>query len=570
MPELSGNALKVAKARYLDGDTWQRRVEIVGRSAASVEVTDQAVYEERFGQMIYDFDFLPAGRILRNCGRPRGSLFNCYHLPMDDSREGIGQYYKDSLILWGEGGGVGVNLSYLRPKGAPIRGVGGHSSGPVSFLTASDAIAETIESGGSRRAAGLAMINVNHPDTPLLIDAKLKDAILSHYNISIGVTEDFLMSVEKKEDWTFKFNQQEYGTVKARTLWNKIIKNMVECAEPGLLNWDTLRRNNSYYYDQVMGTNPCGEAVLEPYGVCDLGSVVLPSHVINVNTNWVKLEETIALGVRFLDNIIEINKYVLDKIRIKAHNSRRIGLGVLGMAEYLFAKKLRYGSPEAVREVERVMKFVRDAVYKTLVSLSIEKGSFPKFEPVEYGKSDFIRSLPVSLRMDVKRHGTRCVTGLAIAPTGTISQLPEYTGGIEPLTFKAYVRRDRVGNRTYVHPLYKELLQSEDEVPDWFVDSSELKPEDHLDTQVAVQKYVDGAVSKTINLPRKFTQSALSDLLLEYIRDLKGVTVYVDGSREGQIYNKISEAEAIAHLESEDETSDELVNIDCSTGTCEL
>lgn len=570
MPELTGNALKVAEARYLDGDTWQRRVEIVGRSAASVERKDQASYEDKFGQMIYDFDFLPAGRILRNCGRPRGSLFNCYHLPMDDSREGIGQYYKDSLILWGEGGGVGVNLSYLRPKGAPIRGVGGHSSGPVSFLTASDAIAETIESGGSRRAAGLALMHVGHPDTPLLIDAKLKDKILSHYNISIAVTDEFLMAVEKKEDWTFRFNQQEYDSVKAQTLWNKIIKNMVECAEPGLLNWDTLRRNNSYYYDQVMGTNPCGEAILEPYGVCDLGSIILPNHIMNVNTNWVKLEETITHAVRFLDNIIEINKYVLDKIRIKATQSRRIGLGVLGMAEYLFAKKLRYGSPDAIREVERVMKFIRDTVYKTLVALAIEKGSFPKFEASEYGKADFVRSLPASLRMDIKRHGTRCVTGIAIAPTGTISQLPEYTGGIEPLTFKAYERNDRVGDRVYVHPLYKEFLHTEGNAPDWFVDTNDLKPEDHLDTQVAVQKYVDGAVSKTINLPKNFTQSALSGLLLEYIRDLKGVTVYVDGSREGQIYNQISKADVVKHLAEEKNLTDELVNIDCATGTCEI
>jgi ribonucleoside-diphosphate reductase alpha chain len=573
MPELNGNAKKVAEARYLDGDTWQRRVEIVGRSAASVEHVNQQHYEEKFSQMIYDLDFLPAGRIIRNCGRPRGSLFNCYHVPIDDSREGIGQYYKDSLILWGEGGGVGTNLSFLRPRGAPIRGVGGKSSGPVSFLIASDAIAGTIESGGSRRAAGLAMINVEHPDTPLLIDAKLKDKVLSHYNISIGVTDDFLTSVESDKEWKFHFAQQEYGSIPARKLWKKIISNMIKCAEPGLLNWTNMRRNNSYYYDQVSCTNPCGEAILEPYGVCDLGSIVLPNHIMNVNTNWVKLEETISYAVRFLDNIIDINKYVLDKIRMKAHASRRIGLGVIGMAEYLFAKKMRYGSPDAIREVERVMKFIRDTTYKTLVALAMEKGAFPKFESVEYGKADFVRSLPVSLRMDIKKHGTRCVTGLAIAPTGTISQLAGFTGGIEPLMYKAYLRKDRVGDRIYVHPLYKDLINEYTELPKWFVDSADLSPEDHLDTQASVQKFVDGAVSKTINLPKNFTQSALSDLLLEYIHDLKGVTIYVDGSREGQIYNKMTDKEVSAYLVSEEIdklTSDEIVNIDCKTGTCEL
>jgi ribonucleoside-diphosphate reductase alpha chain len=457
---LSENALKVAESRYLmGGEDWQQCVERVGRTVAVAENSHAIEYADKFAEIIYNLDFLPGGRILRNAGRQRGSMFNCYHLPMGDSREEIGQFYKDSLILWGEGGGIGVNVSHLRPEGAPIKGVGGQSSGPVSFLEASDCIARTVESGGSRRAAALALMNVTHPDILKFIDAKLEHGYLSCYNISVAVTDDFLVAVEADDDWEFKFAHQAYGTVPAREIWDKIVENMVACAEPGLLNWDKLIKNNSYYYDPVLGTNPCGEAVLSPYDVCDLGSLVLPNFITGtINTNWKKLEETIKIAVRFLDDVIDVNKYVLQEIDVKAHNSRRIGLGVMGLAEYLFAKKVKYGSPKAINEIERLMRFIRDRTYETLVELAMEKGAFPKFDPIAYGKASFIRKLPASLRMDIKKHGVRCVTGMAIAPTGTISLIADVTSSIEPLFRKAYMRQDRVGDRMYVHPIYRSLL----------------------------------------------------------------------------------------------------------------
>lgn len=569
---LSENAIKVAESRYfMEGEDWQQCAERVGRTVAVAENSHAAEYAEKFSEIIYNLDFLPGGRILRNAGRQRGSMFNCYHLPMGDSREEIGQFYKDSLILWGEGGGIGVNISFLRPEGAPIKGVGGQSSGPVSFLEASDCIAQKVESGGSRRAAALALMSVTHPDIMKFIDAKLMHGSLACYNISVAVTDDFLEAVEANEDWEFKFAHLSYGTVKARAIWDKIVDNMVSCAEPGLLNWDKLIKNNSYYYDPVLGTNPCGEAVLSPYDVCDLGSLVLPNFITGtVNTNWKKLEETIQIAVRFLDDVIDVNKYVLQEIDVKAHNSRRIGLGVMGLAEYLFAKKLHYGSPKAIYEVERLMRFIRDKTYETLVSLAQEKGAFPKFDPIAYGKASFIRKLPASLRMSIKQHGVRCVTGLAIAPTGTISLIADVTSGIEPLFRKAYLRQDRVGDRMYIHPIYRNILENKEETPDWYVDTDDLKPSDHFEIQAIVQKYVDGAVSKTINMPEGTTPEQLSSLTLEYIHDLKGVTVYVDGSREGQILNKVSEKDVLKSLKAN--KADSQVgpeSIECASGMCE-
>lgn len=572
--KLSANALAVAKNRYfMEDESWEDCARRSGSEAGRVENGDTAKYIEAFSEMIYEMDFLPGGRILRNTRRARGSLFNCYVLPIGDSIEEIGQFMKDSLILWSEGGGVGCNFSYLRPRGTAIKGKGGTSSGPVSFLESSDALANTIESGGSRRAAALACMHVSHPDILEFIDVKLTHGKLRHYNLSVAVNEDFLESVESNKDWQFKFAQQNYGTIKAREIWDKIIENMINCAEPGLLNWRNLQSNNSYYFDPILSTNPCGEVALGSYGVCDLGSIVLTNFVKGrTTTNWKKMEYVLKLAVRFLDNIIDINKYVLKEIDINAHNGRRIGIGVMGLAEYLFAKKLRYGSKEAIYEVERLMRFIRDTVYEASIELAVEKGAFPKFDFVNFGKAHFVRSLPASMRMSIKKHGVRNVSLMAVAPTGTISLLPEVTSGIEPLFRKAYLRSDRVSERMYVHPLYKEALvnNNEKEIRDWFVDTDDLKPTDHFETQAIIQKYVDGALSKTINLPKGTTPEELSDLTLEYIYDLKGVTVYVDESREGQILNKVSETEVKKHLAEKKEISEDMDVAECATGSCEI
>ena len=598
---LSENALTVAKSRYfMNGEDWFECTKRAATTVAMPEIVDKKKITESFHEMIYNKDFIPGGRILRNSARPRGSLFNCYHLPIGDSIEEIGQFYKDALTLWSEGGGVGVNFSSLRPKNDQIFGKGGKSSGMVSFMGGADFISRLIESGGSRRAAAIGHIDVSHPELLDFIDAKiskpdvgkwLKDGTpaeiqeyvkenvdigaLSHFNISVMVNHEFLEKVEGDKDWSFKFKQKNYGTVKARDIWNKIITNMINCAEPGLINWSTFSKNNSYYFEPVLGTNPCGETTLGPYGVCDLGSLVLPNFITgNVNTNWKKLEYVIKLAVRFLDNVIEVNKYVLKEIDINAHKSRRIGVGVIGLAEYLFAKGTRYGSQKAVRETEALMQFIRNTVYQASVELAIEKGAFPQFDSMPYGKASFIRKLPAQLRMDIKKYGVRNCTLMALAPTGTISLLADYTSAIEPLFAKAMKRNDRVSSRVYIHPRYKEFIESKEEIPEWFVDSFDLEPKDHFEMQVACQRYCDASVSKTINLPSDTKEEDLSALLLEYIYDLKGVTVYRDGSKTGQILNRMNEHAVRNYLTTKNAKNVE-VNLDvdqvqCATGTCDL
>jgi len=573
--KLSENALTVAENRYfMEGETWEDCARRVGTEVSRAENGHTSKYGEEFSEMIYNMDFLPGGRILRNTRRARGSLFNCYVLPIGDSIEEIGQFMKDSLILWSEGGGVGVNYSGLRPRGAIIKGKGGVSSGPVSFLEASEALANTIESGGSRRAAAMGLMHVSHPDILEFIDVKLTHGKLEHYNLSVAVNDDFLEAVEADKDWHFKFAQLDYGKIKARTIWDKIIKNMVSSAEPGLLNWGNLTSNNSYYFDPILSTNPCGEVPLGSYGVCDLGSIVLSNFVKGrITTNWKKMEYIIKLAVRFLDNVIDINKYVLREIDINAHNGRRIGIGIMGLAEYLFAKKLRYGSKEAIYEIERLMRFIRDTIYEAAIELALEKGAFPKFDPVNYGKAHFIRSLPAAMRMSIKKHGIRNVSLMAVAPTGTISLLPEATSGIEPLPYKAYKRVDRISDRIYVHSMYKDMLDGKlgDDAREWYVDTTDLDPADHFETQSIIQKYVDGALSKTINLQKGTTTEELSDITLEYIHDLKGVTVYVDGSRKDQPVTSASEEEVKNYFANKKELIEEsAIEINCTTGSCDI
>jgi ribonucleoside-diphosphate reductase alpha chain len=573
MPDLSESAKNIITKRYLikgQETTWEECAGRSGIEVASAEPKENSTWADLFSEMIFNLDFLPAGRILRNAGRTRGSMFNCYVLPYGDSIKEIGEFNANALELWADGGGVGTNSSFLRPRGAPIMGRGGNSSGPVSFLRYSNAGANTIESGGQRRAAALSMMSVSHPDIFNFMDAKLVDKVLDAFNISVAVTEKFLAAVETNSSWELKFNNQVAKTIQARTLWNKLIKNMIDCAEPGIINWDKLRENNSYYFAPIYATNPCGEAPMEPYGVCCLGSIVLPNFIKgSSSTNWAKLGQTIKLAVRFLDNVIDVNKYSLEQIERRAKEGRRIGLGVMGLAQYLFAKQIEYGSPRAVRETERLMRFIRDNVYQSLVELSSEKGSFPKFDSQAYSKAKFIRTLPASLRMDIKEYGSRCVTGMAIAPTGTISLIPEVQSGIEPLYLGAYKRNDKLGERVYIHPTYrKAILENNGELPDWFVDTSSLEPSDHLEMQVVVQKYVDGAVSKTINLPSGFKPANLNKLLLEYIYDIKGCAVYVDGSREGQVLNKITEEEALENIKLAGAWED--ADPGCATGTCEI
>lgn len=575
MKTLSENSQIIVNDRYaLDKDKGESWEEISLRSAlgAAQAEPSPSKYTEAFHEMIGNQYFIPAGRILRNSGRNRGSLLNCYVLGLGDSIEEIGQFKKDSLTLWSEGGGVGTTLSPLRPSGDIIVGKGGTSSGAVSFAHSFEGDASTIESGGSRRAAGKLDMIVTHPELENFINAKIKDGTLSHFNISVSTVGNFIEAVERDQDWTFMFNQKKYQTVKARYIWDLIITNMLNHAEPGIINLDNMIKNNSYYCAPVETTNPCGEAPLAVNEACDLGSFVLSNFVKGTRTDWKGLEANTHLANRFLDNVLTTNKYILDKIKIAAQNTRKVGMGYMGLADYLFLKAIRYGSKESFVEAERLTKFLRDVSYESSIKLAVEKGSFPKFDPILYGKASFVRKLPATTRMDIKKYGIRNCTTMAMAPTGTISLIPECSSGIEPIPSKGYIRKDRVSDRTYIHPVAERCIVEGGEFPDWFVDAHDVDPKDHLEMQAVIQKYTDGAVSKTINLPKSATKKELSNLLLEYIHDLKGVTVYRDGSREGQPINPLSEKEIkkIVLKNLNRDTTNTADDMSCVSGKCEL
>ena len=556
---ISTNAQNIINKRYLqEGETsWADIAGRIGKAVGSDDVS----------QMINDMLFIPGGRILRNVGRERGSLFNCYNLPIGDSREEIGDCIKNCLILWGEGGGCGVNFSTLRPKGTAIKGVGGTSSGLVSFMRALDGVAATVESGGQRRAASLGLCEVWHPEILRFANCKTKEGDISYFNISVGITERFIQAVQERKPWELHFNKQVYETVPSETLWECFISNMLKNGEPGFINMDNLRTNNSWYFAPITGCNPCGEATLDSYGVCNLGSLVLPNFVSNGRVGWAALGRAIERLVFLLDTCIDLNKYTLQEVKRTAQRSRRVGVGTMGYADMLFKLGLRYGSIDAIDFTERLFKFIRNAAYTASIKLSCDKGSFPAFESNQYCQSKFVRTLSPSMRKDIRKYGTRNVTLLAMAPTGTISLIPETTSGIEPLFSKAYKRTDRISNRIYIHQKYKEILESGGETPDWLVDTSDLQPEDHINTQVAIQRYVDGAVSKTLNVPEDFSSDELSELLLESILDIKGMTLYKEGSRKEQILTPLNEEEARTHINEATSEQDDTA-VDCDGGSC--
>jgi ribonucleoside-diphosphate reductase alpha chain len=401
------------------------------------------------------------------------------------------------------------------------------------------------------------------------------DGSISYFNISVNITKSFLEAVLAGGEWPLTFRGKVWKTVKAVDLWWKILNNMVDVAEPGMLIWDNLIKNNSYYFAPITGTNPCGEACLAPYDVCDLGSIVLTSFIepVSGRTKWQDLERTITLAVRFLDNVIDVNKYRLEANKRMAYNGRRIGLGVMGLAEYLFAKEVRYGSNEALKETAEVLKCLRDTAYNASVELAKEKGAFPAYEKVQYHKASFIRHLPAAIRRNIATHSIRNVTLLALAPTGTISLIPEVSGSIEPLFSKSYKRADRLGDRIYIHPITKRLIDMEaQEIPNWFVATPDLSTMDHLDMQSLCQKYIDGAVSKTINIKEDTTAEDLSPILFEYLYDIKGVTVYRDGSRSGQVLNHISIDEARDYVKKHKDVDSTPApeSAECASGACEI
>jgi ribonucleoside-diphosphate reductase alpha chain len=518
-------------------EIWTR----VAWGVAQIEKTPEArkKWEKKFYEAMDGFHFVPAGRILSGAGTGYAvTYYNCYVLPSpDDSRGGILDNIKDMVEVMARAGGVGINLSTLRPKGSYIKSVNGHSSGPMSWAQLySVATGDVVIQGGSRRGALMLMLNDDHPDIEEFITCKLQPHWIEHANLSIAASDGFMDAIKNDADWDLKWEGKVVKTVRARDLWDKICKAAWQSAEPGFVFMERYNKwSNTWYYEDINCVNPCGEQGLGPWSVCNLGSLNLSAYVTDGEMDWQLLADHSRTATRMLDNVIDSNYYFFEENKLAQLGTRRIGLGTMGLADALIKMKIRYGSDESLTVIEKIYQTVRDNAYDASVDLAIEKGAFPYFDSEKYMQGHFIQQLPAEIQERIREHGTRNGVLISQQPTGTISLFSGCSSGIEPVYDFATVRRDRTGEHIMYHPLYEEWKNAHpDEVaPDYFASTNDLTPEDHIKVQAAVQKYTDASISKTVNAPNGYTVDQVKELYMKsYDMGCKGITFYRDGSRD--------------------------------------
>lgn len=562
------------KYRWRDEKSIEDNIKRVAREAAKVEETEEKKreWEEKFYKLMEDTKFLPGGRILAGIGTSmHQTLFNCFTLPViEDSIEGIFEAVKLNAIIHSLGGGTGANFSTIRPEGAEVKTKGGTASGPVSFMTVFDAETKTITTGNARKGANMGILNVDHPDIEKFITAKHTPGVLTQFNISVGITDEFIDAVVNDRDWELKFNGRVYRVVKARDLWNLIVKSAYDYAEPGVINLSTINRmNNLYYMENIQSTNPCGEQPLPPAGCCLLGSFNLTQFVVepfteNARFDLEGLSKYVPIAVRLLDNIIEISKYPLPIYEEEEKTKRRMGIGIMGLGSTLAMLGLRYSSPEGRRQAELIIKTIRDSAYKASSILAKEKGTFKYFDRDKYLQGEFIKRLPEDIRELIKENGIHNSHLISIAPTGTLSVVANnVSSGIEPIFSLSYKRRVKISSDSirgdyfeeyevmdYAYKLYREL-KGDGPIPPYFETAYDIKPEDHLEMLKTISYYVDSSVSKTINVPRDYPIDSFFNLFLSAMQGgVKGLTVYREGSREGiLIREEVKKAEKIGKPE---------------------
>jgi len=546
-------------------DTWTR----VAKALAAPE-TDPAVWAPRFEAAMRDFRFLPAGRILAGAGTGRTvTLHNCFVMgTIGDDMGAIFAHLREAALTMQQGGGIGYDFSTLRPKGAPVKGVGADASGPLSFMEVWDSMCRTIMSAGSRRGAMMATLRCDHPDIEDFITAKQTPGRLTMFNVSVLATDPFMAAVKSDQDWALQFGGKVYRTVKARALWDKIMRATYDYAEPGVIFIDRINaRNNLAYCETIAATNPCGEQPLPPYGTCLLGSINLARLVVDpfsaqARLDQKALEDLIAVAVRMMDNVVEASQYPVDAQRREAVEKRRIGLGVTGLADALIMCGLRYGSPDAVAATRGWMAAFRDAAYGASVDLAAEKGPFPLFDRDKYLSGETIRTLPAGLRERIARHGIRNALVTSIAPTGTISLFADnVSSGLEPVFSFSYTRHvtQRDGSKRaeevsdYAYRLFRTLKGDSAALPDYFVDAQILAPADHLVMQAAVQDYIDSSISKTINVPEDFPFATFADVYMQaYDMGCKGCTTYRPSAVRGAVLEVKKDKKPAAEVAQDD------------------
>jgi ribonucleoside-diphosphate reductase alpha chain len=558
-------------SKPLETEPEQVKERVANALASSESPTVREYWVESFRNILFD-KFIPGGRILAGAGVSGLTLQNCFVLPSPhDSRSGIMDRLKEMAETHSRGGGVGLNLSSLRPRYAHVIGVNGISSGAVSWGKMFNLSTGLIEQGGSRRGATMLMINDWHPDVMEFITAKHTPGEFENVNMSVCISDAFMEAVKADLDWDLVFPDTKdpdydsvwdgnldrwialnkgvkvYKTVRAREIWNAIVESAWASAEPGLHFLERSNKmSNSWYFAPLVATNPCGEQPLEAYGVCTLGAIDLSRFVKDKTVDWDDLKFTVATAVRFLDNVIDINEYHFESIYKNHTGNRRIGLGVMGLAEMLLRLNIKYGSAESVAFIDELFETIATEAYMTSSSIAKEKGSFPKYDEEKYLMSGFTQALPKSVRSTIKENGIRNICILTVAPTGTTGTMVGTSTGVEPYFNWRYTRTSRLGVHTETVPVLNDLGIEVNNLPDYCVTAMDLKPEAHVAVQAAVQRWVDSAISKTTNCPSDYTVKQTNDLyMLAYDLGCKGITIYRDNSREIQVLNNIQEEDDV-------------------------
>lgn len=583
-----GFSLEMFKNKYAftESETWEQFARRVAVQMAKAELPEkQKQYEDLFYQIIVDNEFVPGGRICHNSGRTFAQLLNCFVLGSElDSKEGWGKFASELIVTSMAHGGCGTDFSDVRPSGATIGDQKGTCPGPVALMKLGNGLAEPIKAGGGRRVALMFSLDLHNTDIEDFLDSKLTKGQLSYANISVRShnTIEFIKAVKTDADWELSWKGQYKKTIKARYLWDKIVKNAWLSAEPGFLNWElAASESNIYYIEPLVTTNPCGEIAMSSYDSCCLGHMVLPRFIENGEINYSRLAESARLSVRFLDNVLTVNTYPLPEMKKKSHQLRRIGLGTTGLADMLVLMGVKYGSDEGNKVIDKLFRFLSKVTYEASILLAIEKGPFPACDRKKHVESGYMKRMPKKIRALVLEHGIRNCAILTQAPTGTVSIVSgNCSSGIEPMFAPAYERRFFVNDERRMelvfHPLFAKFMEEGKSV-EHFVGSRDLSVEQHLEVQRIVQKHIDNAVSKTINIANDYPIEEMSKVWLKYLPDLKGTTFYREGSRnyidaDGKEHEP--PLQAISLEEAKERFSDkektDTVAMDCPKGVCSI
>lgn len=560
--KLTVNAIRVLQRRYLLRDEQGKIIEtpsqMVRRVAKEVVKADKlydkradlAKTEEEFYRMIANLEFLPNTPTLMNAGAPLGQLSACFVLPVEDSIVGIYDALKAMALIHQSGGGTGFAFSKLRPAGDLVKSTKGVASGPVSFMRIFDTSTDVIKQGGKRRGANMGVLRADHPDILQFITAKAMEGSLVNFNISVGVNDVFMEAVKKDQEYDLinpRTGKPERG-LRAREVFDLIVNMAWRTGDPGIIFLEEINRHNpTPNLGQMESTNPCGEVPLLPYESCNLGSINLAKMIKDGDIDWEKLRKTVRTAVHFLDNIIDVNKYPIPEIEAATKSTRKIGLGIMGFAEMLLEQGIPYDSDQALAKAEEVMKFISEEGRKMSVELAEKRGSFPAFKGSLWEKRGYKKM--------------RNATVTTIAPTGTISIIAGTTSGIEPLFAISYIRNVMGGIQLLeVNPAFERIakergfysqelmvklsklgsIRKVEEIPEdvrrVFVTAFDVAPEWHVRMQATFQKYVDNAVSKTVNLSHHATHDDVRKVyLLAYKLKCKGITIYRYGSKAEQV-----------------------------------